>query len=70
MTAAASPGQAQARRTRRATSSAAARWTAEEADAQIEKILAEHARSGAGFVWWVMPFDTPPISASDWSATD
>ncbi len=37
-----------------------ARWTAEEADGQIEKILAEHARSGAGFVWWVMPFDTPP----------
>ncbi len=35
------------------------RWTAGEADAQIEKILAEHAREGTGFEWWVMPSDTP-----------
>ena len=35
------------------------RWTAEEADARIDEIIADYRRKGIGFVWWVMPFDTP-----------
>ena len=35
------------------------RWTAEEADARIREILDDYAWRGIGFVWWVMPFDTP-----------
>ena len=37
-----------------------ARWTAEEADAKIEELLAYHRERNQGFHWEVSTFDTPP----------
>lgn len=36
-----------------------ARWTAEEADAQIEELIAFHRARNVGFTWYVGPWDTP-----------
>ncbi len=36
------------------------RWRAEEADAQIEEIIAHYRARNAGFTWFTGPFDTPP----------
>jgi GNAT superfamily N-acetyltransferase len=36
-----------------------AHWTAAEADARIEAIIDEHRRREIGFVWLVLPHDTP-----------
>ena len=36
-----------------------ARWTAAEADAQIEAVIEARRRRGIGFNWWVAPHDTP-----------
>ncbi len=38
---------------------AGARWTAEEADAKIEELIAFHRERNIGFQWFVGPFDTP-----------
>ena len=35
------------------------RWTADEADAKIEQVIADHRERNAGFSWFVNPFDTP-----------
>jgi len=36
-----------------------ARWTAEEADARIEEIIAFHRQRNIGFQWFINPSDTP-----------